>query len=149
MILAICKVTSNQLFSVVFESGHVKRDSRTIPAKSEKLKNLHSNYSWSCHFTVNAFDWFIIFFSHLKHGRKIIHLTLKSEVIFTLTCQLIMFDLTLVSGSDIEIFLSPNYSKFAVECDWNSKCSHKVQNLGCFLKKRWVFSKKCEFSQNR
>ena len=35
-------------------------------------------------------------------------------------------------------------SKFAVECDWNSKISQNVQNLG-FLANRWVFWKKSWF----
>ena len=40
-------------------------------------------------------------------------------------------------------FFSPNCSKFAVECDWNSMISQNVQNLGFFWKKnRWVFRKK-------
>ena len=40
-------------------------------------------------------------------------------------------------------------SKIAVKCDWNSKISQNVQNLG-FLKKQMGFSKKNnEFFQNR
>ena len=34
------------------------------------------------------------------------------------------------------IFLKiAKYNKFAVECDWNSKISQNVQNLGFFVKK--------------
>ena len=45
-------------------------------------------------------------------------------------------------------FFSSNCSKFAVECGWDSKISHNVQNLG-FCKKiyRWVFSKNSWFFQ--
>ena len=47
-------------------------------------------------------------------------------------------------------FLSPNYNKFAAECDWNSKISRNVLNLGFFLKKNgFFFRKKREFLQNR
>ena len=35
-----------------------------------------------------------------------------------------------MSDSEFEIFLSPNYNKFAVECDWTSKISRNVQNYG-------------------
>ena len=35
--------------------------------------------------------------------------------------------------SQRENFLYPNFSKFAVECDWNSKVSLNVQNFGLFL----------------
>ena len=41
-------------------------------------------------------------------------------------------------------FFPPNYSKFAVECDWNNKISQNVQNLG-FLKIDGFFEKKLEF----
>ena len=58
--------------------------------------------------------------------------TNKAEIErFLRICQLIMSDLTLVSGSEFEKFLS-------VECDWKNTISQKVPNLG-FLKKRWVF----------
>ena len=42
-------------------------------------------------------------------------------------------------------FFSLNCSKFALECNWSSKKSQNVQNLGFFAvfwKNRWVFSKK-------
>ena len=43
----------------------------------------------------------------------------------TLTCQLIMSDLTLVSGSDLENYLlqKPNYTKFSVESVSNDTIS--------------------------
>ena len=41
-------------------------------------------------------------------------------------------------------------SKFAVECDWNSKISQNVQNLGFFKKNTWVIRKKnLEILKNR
>ena len=55
--------------------------------------------------------------------------------------QLILSNLTLVSGSEFKKFLS-------VECDWNSKISQNVPNLG-FLKTKCVVSQKfldfCQF----
>ena len=47
-------------------------------------------------------------------------------------------------------FFSPNCSKFAVECDSNSKIRQNVQILGFFLKKnRLIFRKeKPEFIQS-
>ena len=53
-----------------------------------------------------------------------------------------MSDLTSGSNqalSGLEIFCSPKCSKFTVECDWNSKISHNVQNLFCFGKKLNLF----------
>ena len=47
-----------------------------------------------------------------------------------------------VHVSDREILFSPNCSKFAVECDCNSKISQKVHNLGFFGKKVGLFEKK-------
>ena len=38
-------------------------------------------------------------------------------------------------------FLSPNYSKFAVQCNWNSKISQLLVKLG-FFEKSWFFWKK-------
>ena len=35
---------------------------------------------------------------------------------------------------NVKLFFWPNCSKFAVECDWNSKNSQNVQNLGFFWK---------------
>ena len=46
-----------------------------------------------------------------------------------------MFD-----GSDREK-LSANYIKIAAECDFGSKISQNVQNLGFSEEDRWVFSK--------
>ena len=36
--------------------------------------------------------------------------------------------------SEREIFFSQNCSKFAVECDWNSKISQNIQKLGILEK---------------
>ena len=46
-------------------------------------------------------------------------------------------------------FFSPNCSKFAVECNRNSKVSQNVKNLFFFGKDRWIFRKKLEFFRNR
>ena len=46
----------------------------------------------------------------------------------------------------VNLFFQTNCSKFAVECDWNSKNSQNVQNLGFFWKIICVFWKKLEFS---
>ena len=53
-----------------------------------------------------------------------------------------------VQWSDREIFLSPNFCKFAIECDWSNKISWNIQNFGFFgkidgrfWKKTWVFLK--------
>ena len=55
-----------------------------------------------------------------------------------------------VHVSEHEFIFSLNCSKFAVECDSNSRNSQNVQYLGFFRKKSWVFSKKnLEFYQNR
>ena len=66
---------------------------------------------------------------------------------FFLTCQLTMSDWTLVSSSGRQNFSTQNYCKFAVECDWKSKISQNVQNLGYFSEKkdRFFFEKKVEF----
>ena len=37
--------------------------------------------------------------------------------------------------SERGIIFPPNHSKFAVECDWNSKNSQNVQSLGFFKRK--------------
>ena len=50
----------------------------------------------------------------------------------------------MLDGSDREKFLSPTYSKFVPECDWNSKISQNVRNLGCFSKKNDGFFQKLE-----
>ena len=42
-------------------------------------------------------------------------------------------------------FLKPHYSKFAVECDWNSKISQNVQNLSSPEKVDRFFGKKSLF----
>ena len=47
-----------------------------------------------------------------------------------------------VHATEREISFWPNCSKLAVECDWNSKNSQNVQNLGFFWKNGWVFWKK-------
>ena len=47
-----------------------------------------------------------------------------------------------IRDSDREIFLLPNHSKFAVECNWNSYISQKVKNLEFY----W---QKLEFFQSR
>ena len=39
-------------------------------------------------------------------------------------------------------FFSKNCSRFAIECDWNSKIPQSVQNLGFFGKINVFFSKK-------
>ena len=39
-------------------------------------------------------------------------------------------------------FFPPNCSKFAVECNWESKNSQNIQNLGFFWKNNVFFSKK-------
>ena len=44
--------------------------------------------------------------------------------------------------SELEIVFSPICSKFAAECDWNTKNSQNVQNLGSFEKNTWVFRKR-------
>ena len=46
------------------------------------------------------------------------------------------------SKKNIEFFKIAKGSKFAVKCDWITKISQSVQNLGFFLKNRWVFWKK-------
>ena len=52
-------------------------------------------------------------------------------------------------GSDCENILPPNYCKFAVECDRNSKLAQKVQKLLFFEKKRRFFLKKpLDFSKS-
>ena len=38
----------------------------------------------------------------------------------------------------MELFLSPIYGKFSVECDWNSKISHIRTKVGLF-EKSWIF----------
>ena len=49
---------------------------------------------------------------------------------------------TFVHVPEREIFFSLNCSKFAVECDWNSKNSQNVQNLSLFGKIHGFFRKK-------
>ena len=49
-----------------------------------------------------------------------------------------------VHATERENSFWPNCSKFAVECDWNSKSSQNVQNW-LFWKNRWAFGKKIEF----
>ena len=46
-----------------------------------------------------------------------------------------------------ELFQIVKGSKFAVECDWNSKISQSIQNLGSFKVNRWASWKKSEFFQ--
>ena len=53
----------------------------------------------------------------------------------------------LVHVSERENVFSLNYSKFALECDWNSKISQNLQNLGLFWKNRSVFRKNWFFSK--
>ena len=66
---------------------------------------------------------------------------------FTLTCQIKIFEsecpcpVRQNDDSQFDNFLSPNYSKFAIECDRNSKNSQTVQNLAFFKKKLEFFSK--------
>ena len=50
--------------------------------------------------------------------------------------------------SDRENFLAPNYSKIAVQGDWNCKIYQNVWNLGCFWKKWWLFLNKNEFAED-
>ena len=40
-------------------------------------------------------------------------------------------------------------SKFAVKCDWNSKISQNVQNMGFFKEVDGFLEKNIEFFQNR
>ena len=47
-----------------------------------------------------------------------------------------------------EFFQIAKGSKFAVECDWNSKISQSIQNLGSSKVNRWASWKKSEFVQN-
>ena len=49
--------------------------------------------------------------------------------------------LMLLSGSDLENSLSPNYSKFAVECDGNGEISQNAQ-FRFFFRNGWVSFKK-------
>ena len=83
------------------------------------------------------------FAPYLKHGSKI----------FLLNALFLMFfypmfanydhtKTTFVHVSEREFCFSLNCSKFAVECDWNSKNSQNFQILGFFWKNRWVFAKK-------
>ena len=53
--------------------------------------------------------------------------------------------------SEREIIFSPNWSKFAVECDWNRKNSQNVQKLGFFFGKidKFFRKKNLEIFQNR
>ena len=52
--------------------------------------------------------------------------------------------------SERENTFLPNCSKFAAKCEWNSKNSQNVQNLGFSRKNRWVFRKRnLENFQNR
>ena len=53
-----------------------------------------------------------------------------------------------VHATEREIVFRPNCSKFAVECDWNSRNSQNVQNLGFFEKIDGFFEKNLIFFQN-
>ena len=129
------------------------------------LKNCQSFHSWDYSQTQlqTHADWLMIWilsgvmkkignrtknlfiFSHFIICEK--NHRLKANVFFTLTCQFIISDL---DGQflTLKIFLSPNYSTFAVECDWISEISQYVQNLGFFLKKIDGFFKKTQFLTN-
>ena len=47
--------------------------------------------------------------------------------------------------SDLETDLTPNYSTFAVECDWTNKTFQNIPNLGSFWKINRFFEKKLIF----
>ena len=70
---------------------------------------------------------------------------LKSDV-FLSSCQFILGQN--VQSSDRENLSTPNYSKFAIECDWNRKIHQNVWNL-VFIKRNDIFFGRIEFSQNR
>ena len=56
---------------------------------------------------------------------------------FLRVCQLkmsIMWKCPMFDGSDGKNLLSPHYSKFAVEYDWNNKISQNVNKIGFFSK---------------
>ena len=40
----------------------------------------------------------------------------------------------MLDGSELEFFLSPNYNKFAIECDWNGQILKCVRSLGILKK---------------
>ena len=72
--------------------------------------------------------------------------TIKFDVFYTDLPIDNVWILTLLSGSDLETILSPNYIKFATKCHWNSKIFQKVQNLGFLGWTDWFFlEKKLEF----
>ena len=86
------------------------------------------------------------FAPYLKYGSKIflsnaLFLTFFNPMFANCDHTKTMF----VHVSEREIFFSLNCSKFAEECDWNSKNSQKVQNLGCFWKNTCFFSKTLKF----
>ena len=65
---------------------------------------------------------------------------------FTITCQ--SHDLAKLHDSEIEFF-PPIYSKFSVECKWNSKISPKRTKFGFITKKNWIFNKSRIFSKSQ
>ena len=69
---------------------------------------------------LTLFFWFVsLFFTahiHIMEGKSCTQ-NGRMWSFFTWICQLIMFNLILVSSSDFENFLSSNYSKVSVECD--------------------------------
>ena len=57
-----------------------------------------------------------------------------SDLFYPMSAHCVHTETMFVHVSEREIFFSLNFSKIAVECDWNSKVSQNVQNLFFFGK---------------
>ena len=91
----------------------------------------------------NYCDFYVYYFApHLKYGSKIF---LANGFFLAFFTRYLPIGFTPTSAflftSELEIIFLPNFSKFAVECDWKSKNYQKVQNLG-FLGKTDGFFRK-------
>ena len=69
---------------------------------------------------------------------------LKANVFLLLLAnwQCAMWKCPMFKKPDRDSFSTQNCSKFAVECNWDSKFSQNERNLGLFWKKKWVFLQK-------
>ena len=127
------------------------------PALSWKNRMLGCWYAASCTpplqlpSPVQSCKWCKIFMKktifyfapYLYYGSKIIRSNGSYPTFFSpMFANCVHASIGSLFTSEREIFFSPNCSRFAVECDWNSKISQNVQNLFFFFEKRWVFRKK-------
>ena len=70
-----------------------------------------------------------------QYAKKIIH---SSSAFFNV--YLPIENVRISDGFEFESFSSPNYSKFAVKCNWNIKVPKIRTKFGFFLKKAGKFA---------